>query len=219
MRQICCRPSDPMVSYPGAGWQSTISPGSSSSCRYAATKSQRRIFMPSDAASDTKARREVPRMAAQNINRTRLRPGGKLRCIDDGPAAVAFVIVDFGPFGFKPGRRVRGHCLFARLGGLGKHCAGEDHKAQLMGFVTIILRTACAQAASLALHHFRPFYKRACHVAKTQLGTLAFTENDCTSLKEFPQRKRDCAFATQERGLNAYASHLAALHFLLDWGR
>eukprot|EP00965_Chrysotila_dentata_P257937 6213051-Pleurochrysis_carterae.AAC.2 len=91
MRQIRGRPSDPMVAYPGGGWQYTTSPGSSSPWRYAATKSQRLMRIPIDAASDASARREVPRMAAQK----------------------------------EPGRRVGGHGLFARLGGLGGWRGGE----------------------------------------------------------------------------------------------
>eukprot|EP00965_Chrysotila_dentata_P261988 6214432-Pleurochrysis_carterae.AAC.4 len=67
MRQMRGRPSDPIVAYPGGGWQWTFSPGSSSPCRYAATKFHLLMRMPIDAASDAKARREVPRMAAQNV--------------------------------------------------------------------------------------------------------------------------------------------------------
>eukprot|EP00965_Chrysotila_dentata_P026831 890536-Pleurochrysis_carterae.AAC.1 len=55
-------PSDPVVLYPGGGWQYTTSPGSSSPCKYAATKSHRRMDRLRRAAREASTRREVARM-------------------------------------------------------------------------------------------------------------------------------------------------------------
>eukprot|EP00965_Chrysotila_dentata_P156518 5172028-Pleurochrysis_carterae.AAC.1 len=66
MRHTRVLPSAPVVSYPGGGWQYTTSPCSSSPCRYAATKSQRRRDRFRRAAREASTRREVARMVAQN---------------------------------------------------------------------------------------------------------------------------------------------------------
>eukprot|EP00965_Chrysotila_dentata_P004383 142449-Pleurochrysis_carterae.AAC.1 len=66
-RQIRGRPSAPMVAYPGGAWQYTTSPSCSSPCRYAATKSHRRMRKPQVEASDARTRRDVGRRVAQNV--------------------------------------------------------------------------------------------------------------------------------------------------------
>eukprot|EP00965_Chrysotila_dentata_P213812 6187853-Pleurochrysis_carterae.AAC.1 len=66
-RHTRVRPSLPVVSYPGGGWQYTTSPGSSSPCRYAATKFQRRMDNPRCAAMEASVRKEVARMVAQTV--------------------------------------------------------------------------------------------------------------------------------------------------------
>eukprot|EP00965_Chrysotila_dentata_P129392 4276949-Pleurochrysis_carterae.AAC.1 len=67
MRQMRGRPSAPMVAYPGGAWQYTTSLSCSSPCKYAATKSQRRMREPQVEASDARMSRDVGRRVAQNV--------------------------------------------------------------------------------------------------------------------------------------------------------
>eukprot|EP00965_Chrysotila_dentata_P260946 6214092-Pleurochrysis_carterae.AAC.2 len=60
-------PSAPIVAYPGGAWQYTTSSRSRSPCRYAATKSQRRICMLSELAMAESARKDVGRIVAQKV--------------------------------------------------------------------------------------------------------------------------------------------------------
>eukprot|EP00965_Chrysotila_dentata_P063023 2087763-Pleurochrysis_carterae.AAC.1 len=65
MRHTRGLPSAPSVAYPGGAWQYTTSSDSSSPCRYAATKSQRRMRMPAELAAAARARKKVGRIVAQ----------------------------------------------------------------------------------------------------------------------------------------------------------
>eukprot|EP00965_Chrysotila_dentata_P005195 170237-Pleurochrysis_carterae.AAC.1 len=76
--------------------------------------------MPREATSDARARRDVLRIAAQKAT-----AGWELRSVDNLPAAVALVIVDFRSFCLEPARRIRGHCLLACSGRVGGRRGGQ----------------------------------------------------------------------------------------------
>eukprot|EP00965_Chrysotila_dentata_P125895 4160863-Pleurochrysis_carterae.AAC.1 len=67
MRHTRGFPSAPIVACPGGAWQYTTSSCSRSPCRYAATKSHRRIRIFSELAMAESARNDVGRIVAQNV--------------------------------------------------------------------------------------------------------------------------------------------------------
>eukprot|EP00965_Chrysotila_dentata_P109848 3629748-Pleurochrysis_carterae.AAC.1 len=96
--------------------------------------------MPSDAASDASARSEVPLIAAQKARFLgavaldfvdpdephEVATGRELRPVDDGPTAVALMIVDLGSLSAEPARRVRGHGLLSSFRGVGSRCGRKS---------------------------------------------------------------------------------------------
>eukprot|EP00965_Chrysotila_dentata_P060559 2006816-Pleurochrysis_carterae.AAC.3 len=123
MRYTRGLPSALSVAYPGGAWQYPTLSGSSSPCRYAATKSQRRMRMPAELATAARARRDVGRMVAQKcaatlplVNPNEAHQGPiyrDVRAVNHRPPPVCCVIRYFRSLCFPPTDAILCHRLFA----------------------------------------------------------------------------------------------------------
>eukprot|EP00965_Chrysotila_dentata_P233663 6199718-Pleurochrysis_carterae.AAC.2 len=131
MRQIRGRPSDPMVAYPGGGWQYTTSrvpaPSGGMPRRSPSVSCASPLMPPVTRVRAGKCRAWLRRKFDQSQGPRPARSPGRTTLLSwSRPASSCTPRLGARGCGpAEPGRRIGGHGLLARLGGFGGGCGGE----------------------------------------------------------------------------------------------